>query len=205
MKTEFNYREALKDGKEVIIDMVPEEHQEHYLNRRERGLIDNRTESRVPGLDKIIHPEKWYPMFFDVDDTPTIVPQGWWYYSTGVTWWQYKIGKSKVEKFFLVKGEEALEKGYAKKKYFLYQGRKIWVASKMIFPQEVRYSYSRKSFKKKLNKLAKVTGDTKLTEKQYFDTLFSILGEKFNPGFSSEAIRNYKFNKRHGRNKKKRP
>lgn len=204
MITEFNPKEALRNGKEVILEMVPDEYQDRYLNRREKNLVDNRNNAKVPGLDKVIHPDKYYPMFFDYNDIPTIVPQGWWHYSIGIEWWQHKLGETKLEKFFLVKGSEAIQSGYAKKRYFIYKGYKVWIASKIIFPPEVRYSYSRKSFKKKLNRLAVVVGDTKLTEKAYFNTLFSILGEKFSPGFSSKSIRNQKYRENDSRNKKKR-
>lgn len=205
MTPTFNKREALRDGKEVIIEMVPPEHQEHYLKRREGSLVDSRNKARVPGLDREIIPNKYYPMFYDEDDTPTIVPQGWFYYNIGLRWWQFKIGTEKLENFFLIKGEEAITNQYAVKRYFRYGNLKIWVNSKIIFPQEIRYANSRKSFKKKLNKLAQVSGDTILTERQYFNTLFSILGEKFSPGFSGETIRNYKLKNNGSRTKKKRP
>lgn len=203
LKSEFTPREALRNGRKVILEMVPEEHRERYIKRREGEQIENRNRAQVPGLDYTIHPDKYYPMFFDFNDTPTILKQGWFHYKIGLEWWQFKLGTTRLEKFHLVKGEEAIDKRYAVKNYFIYKTRKIMVRSKIIFPPEIKYANSRKSFKKKLNRLAGVPGDTRLTEIPYFQTLFRIIGEKFQPGFDRQSIKNHKY-KQNEKNRDKR-
>lgn len=193
MKPTFIPKEALRNGKKVVLEMVPDEHKMRYIERRGSDLIENRNRARVPGLDTVIDPEKYYPMFFDFNDAPTILRQGWFHYKIGLEWWQFKIGTTKLENFHLVKGKEAIDKCYQVKNYFVYQTRRIMIRSKIMFPPEIKYANSRKSFKKKLNKLTGLRGDTILTEIPYFEALFRILGDKFQPGFDRQSIKNHKY------------
>ena len=196
-------KHALRDGNKVIEEMLPEEILEEYKKRTNGRIAKSMVMAKVAGLDEVIDPHKWYPMFFDKDNTPTVLPQGWFYQSIGLEWWRYKLGVENLTRnIFLILGSEVLEKNYPLKKYLVYKGKRLQIRSKMIFPPEVILTHSRKSFKKSFKKTIGSDGSTKETEKEFFLALFRMIPQKWQPQFNENAIISQKLkqnkNKRNG-------
>ena len=196
-------KRALRDGNKVIEEMLPEDILEDYHKRSNGRIAKSRDMAKVAGLDNEINPHKWYPMFFDKDNTPTVLPQGWFYQSIGLEWWRYKLGVENLTRnIFLILGSEVLEKNYPLKKYLVYKGKRLQIRSKMIFPPEVILTHSRKSFKKSFKKTIGSDGSTKETEKEFFLALFRMIPQKWQPQFNENAIISQKLkqnkNKRNG-------
>lgn len=194
-------KKALRDGNKVIEEMLPEDVMEDYTKRSNGRIAKSREMASVTGLDNEINPNKWYPLFFDKDNTPTVLPQGWHYQSIGYEWWKHKLGvQSLTRNIWFILGSEVIAKEYQIKKYLVYKGKRLQIRSKMLFPPEVILTHSRKSFKKAFKKTMGSDGSTHETEKEFFQALFRMIPQNGQPQFNEDAIISSKLKE----NKKKR-
>lgn len=185
-------RKALRDGNKVIVELLPDEVKEDYLKRENGRIANSRTIAYIPQLDKVINPNKWYMMFFDKDDSASVVPLSFFSQAVMIKWYKHKLGTPKLENIFPRLGKEVIEQNLLLRKYIYYKDIRTRIVTKMIFPPEIRLAHSRKSFKKTLKKQLGVYEDTKENEKIFFDTLFKIL-PKYKTNINTQAIINNKY------------
>ena len=186
-------KKAIRDGNKIIVDLLTRPEKKHHL---QRVKIRKRRKKRVSceTFDKEIHPEKWYPGTYNDDDHLVIMPQGWWYLETAEEWWRIRLGLYNIRSaIHFIQGKEVIEKNYLVRKICFYNGQKIFIRSKIMFPVEVKISHNRKSFKQYLKKVAGCKGSTKATEKKFYNILFGLLPKIYMPKHKIKYIRREKY------------